>query len=263
MKIKRDLFIFTLFSKYAVKSVLLHPSGAVLFTLGKIIRFVVLFLFVFFLVSRTSTLKGYSVNQAIIFYLTFNIIDTASQLLFREVYRFRQLVVSGDLDGVLVKPYHPFLRVLVWGIDPLDAVMIIFYTLLTLIFIGKSANSITFFSFLSYILLTVNALVIATAFHITVLAFGILTSNIDHGVMIYRDLTSIGRFPIEIYQEPFRWIVTFVIPVGIMMSFPTQSLFGILSPLLIGVSVIIAVIALLGSLYLWNTALKKYQSWGG
>lgn len=226
---KRNITIFRLFSKYALKSALLHPVGALLFTFGKLIRFVLFFFFVFFLVSKTSTLKGYSVDQAIVFYLTFNVIDTTAQLFFREVYRFRQLVVSGDLDGILVKPYHPFLRVLFGGIDPMDAIMLILYVFLTAIYVAKISATVTPVAIVMYFLLIINAFVVATAFHITVLAFGILTTNVDHGVMIYRDLTSVGRFPIEIYQEPFRWIITFLIPVGIMMSFPTQSLFGTLN----------------------------------
>ena len=257
---RRNLTIFLLFSKFAVKSVLQYPIGAVLFTFGKIVRFVLFFVFVFFLVSKTSTLKGYTVDQAIIFYLTFNVIDTASQLLFREVYRFRSLVVSGDLDGVLVKPYHPFLRVLVGGVDPMDALMLVFYVGITVLYIAKVWSTVALTSFVFYVVLAVNAMVIATAFHIVVLAFGIITTNVDHGVMIYRDLTSIGRFPLEIYQEPFRWVVTFIIPVGIMMSFPTQSLFGTLSPFLAVIALLIAGASLLLSVRLWDYALQKYPS---
>lgn len=260
---KRNIRIFGLFSQYALKSILLYPVGTILFTLGKIIRFLLFFFFVYFLVSKTSSLKGYTADQAIIFYLTFNVIDTASQLLFREVYRFRQLVVSGDLDGILLKPYHPFLRVLVGGIDPLDAGVLILYIILTFGYVAKIAPTLTPFAILMYFLLIVNAMVIGTAFHILVLSFGILTSNIDHGVMIYRDLTSVGRFPLEIYQEPFRWLITFVIPVGIMMSFPTQSLFSKLELPMIIVAFALAGFFMYLSLKLWNSALKKYQSWGG
>lgn len=263
MNIKRNLRIFILFSQYALKSILLYPVGTILFTLGKIIRFLLFFFFVYFLVSKTSSLKGYTTDQAIIFYLTFNVIDTAAQLLFREVYRFRQLVVSGDLDGILLKPYHPFLRVLVGGIDPLDAGVLILYVILTLAFIIKLSATLSLVAIVMYFLLIVNAMVIGTAFHILVLAFGILTSNIDHGVMIYRDLTSVGRFPLEIYQEPFRWLITFVIPVGIMMSFPTQSLFGKLGINLTIVAFVLAGTFMYVSLRLWGSALKKYQSWGG
>jgi len=220
------------------------------------------FVFIFFLVTKTSTLKGYSANQAIIFYLSFNLVDTMSQLLFREVYRFRGLVVSGELDGILIKPYHPFLRILIGGIDFLDAVMMGPYILLTAYFISQTAG-ITPSSLAIYILLLFNALAITAGFHIAVLALGIITTNVDHSVMIYRDVTAVGRFPIEIYREPLRWLLTFVLPVGIMMSFPSQGLFGILSLQGLIASFVVSIIFITLSLRLWRHALRKYQSWGG
>ncbi|MCA9371913.1 ABC-2 family transporter protein [Candidatus Woesebacteria bacterium] len=127
----KSLKIFWLFSKYSLKTTFTHKTGVILFTVGKLLRFGMFFAFVFFLLSNTKFLGSYSLEQTIVFYLTYNIIDSIAQLMFREVYRFRQLVVSGELDTVLVKPYHPFLRILVGGIDFLDAGMIfLFFSIL-------------------------------------------------------------------------------------------------------------------------------------
>lgn len=258
----RNIKIFLLFSRSAIKSSLQAKTGVIFFTVGKILRFVLMFWFVFFLVSKTKTLKGYTVNQAIIFYLTFSIIDTLTQFLFREVYRFRSLIVSGDFDTILVKPYHPFLRVLIGGVDIFDAVALIPYTTVAFLFITKEI-SLTPSLLFAYIVLIINGVLIATAFHIAVLALGILTTQVDHAVMIYRDLTSVARFPLEIYREPVRFIFTFIIPIGIMMSYPSKALFGLLSPAAIIIALIFCAVSLFLSLTLWSRALKKYQSWGG
>lgn len=261
-KIVRSLKIFFLFSKFSLKRVLQARLGIVFFMVGKILRFLMFFFLVYFLISKTKTLKGYNVNQAIFFYLTFNLVDTTSQLLFREVYRFRPLVVSGELDTVLVKPIHPFLRILVGGVDFLDFLMLLFYLLLTLFFAAR-IGSYSLFNLLFYCALIINALIIAAAFHIFVLALGVITTEVDHTIMIYRDLTSLGRFPMEIYQPAIRVIFTFIIPVGIMVSFPSKALFGLLSPSLIFFSFFFAVFLLLVSFKFWNLAIKRYQSWGG
>lgn len=236
--------------------------GLALFTIGKIIRFLMFFFFIFFLVAHTNTIKGYTSFQAIIFFMTFNIVDSIAQTFFREVYRFRQLVVSGELNTILVKPYPVLLRVLTGGLDPMDLIVSIGYIVLTVYLIRMTPHQGAF-SVISYWVLVINALVIATAFHVAVLGFGIITTNVDHGIMIYRDVTSAGRFPLEIYREPFRSMLTFVIPVGVMMSFPSQALFGTLG-LTAGV---VGVLIALGSLWLafifWNSSLRRYQSWGG
>lgn len=259
---KRFFRIFFLFSRNSLKTTLMHRTGIILFTLGKTLRFAMFFAFVFFLVHKTQTLAGYAPSQIIIFFLTFTIIDTVSQLFFREVYRFRPLVLSGELDTILVKPYHPFMRILIGGIDVMDAVMIIPYTGLLVVALFQVGN-ITPISGVFYFLLIVNALVLATGFHMLVLALGVLTTEIDHAIMIYRDVTRLGGMPIDIYREPIRFTFTFILPVGIMMSFPVKALFNLLSPSFIFVSFLFGISTLFAGLCGWEYAIKKYQSWGG
>lgn len=260
--LKRNLKIFLLFSKFSWKIIFQMRLGILFFMLGKIFRFVFFFFLMYLVFTKAKFIAGYSLNQAIIFYLTFNIIDTASQILFREVYRFRPLVTSGNLDLVLLKPFHPFLRILVGGIDFLDILMLIPYVFFTF-YLAFQIAGVTFASTGLYLLLLTNTLLIATAFHIAVLALGILTTEVDHTILIYRDLTTLGRFPLEIYREPIRGLFTFIVPIGIMMSFPPYALFHVLSWQLMTYAFLVSFILLFASLRLWNIALKKYQSWGG
>ncbi len=259
---KRNFKIFWLLALYSLKVTLRHPIGLLMFTAGKLIRFTMFFLFVYYLLSNTKLLAGYTLNQTIIFYLTYNIIDSLSQLLFREVYRFRPLVVSGELDSILVKPYHPFLRILVGGIDIIDAAITFIYVAISVYFILQLPN-FTVMHLILYGALIINALLIATGFHIAVLALGILTTEVDHTIMIYRDMMRMGTFPVDIYQQPIRFLVTFVVPIGIMMSVPVKSLFDILSPWWYVVSFGFAITTIIISLVMWDRAIKKYQSWGG
>ncbi len=260
--LKRNLKIFFLFSKFSLKTTTQGRLGPILFVIGKLLRFIMLFSLIFIIFSKTRLIKGYTLNQVILFYLTFNLIDTITQIFFREVYRFRPLVLSGNLDLVLTKPYHPFLRVLVGGVDYLDVLILIPYTLLTSFFIYQSNNR-TIEQLAVYLLLVFNAIIIATAFHIIVLALGILTTEVDHAIMIYRDITALGRFPMNIYSEPIRSIFTFIIPVGIMITFPVHALLNLLSSTFYLLAFLVSLTLFVFSLKLWNYALKKYQSWGG
>ena len=258
---RRNFTIFLLFARNSMRVTTQGRIGVIIFTLGKIIRFVFMFLLLFFIFSKTRVLKGYTFQEAALFYMVFNLVDTLSQILFREVYRFRSLVVSGSLDTILLKPYHPFLRILLGGVDILDIILLIPYTILAIFFALK--GTIIFVNFMGFLILFLNAIWIATSFHILVLAFGVLTTEVDHTILIYRDMTSLGRFPMAIYKEPINSIFTFIIPVGIMTSFPPQALLGTLSPGGYIVSFVISSILFYCALSLWNYALKRYQSWGG
>ena len=232
--------------------------GAFLFTFAKLMRFGFFMLIVVLIVTQTQSLAGYSLNQSLVFFLTYNVIDTLTQLLFRDVYRFREHIISGYFDYILIKPINPLFKILFGGADPLDLIVLVPYIGLLILFITQL--SVTVVTFVSFMLLLINAFLISAAFHIVVLALGILTTEIDHAIMIYRDITSMARFPVDIYSEPLRGFITFIIPVGVMMTFPPKALFGLLAPQFMLVSGVIGIGFFVVSLKLWRYALTQYTS---
>lgn len=232
--------------------------GAILFILAKAMRFIFFMLILILVVTRTQTLAGYTLAQSIIFFLTFNVIDTVAQLLFRDVYRFRAKIVSGDFDLILVKPMSALFRVLLGGADALDLVMLVPYVLLLVFFVAQI--EIQPLALLYGLLLMFNAFFLAAAFHVFVLALGVVTTEIDHAIFIYRDLSSMVRFPVDIYREPLRGFITFIIPVGMMMTFPPKALFGLLDLRLVLISFGIGLGLFIVSLRSWKYALSQYTS---
>lgn len=230
-----------------------------IFLIGKILRFVVFSFFIVLLLQKTKILAGYSLDQTILFYLSFNLVDMTAQLIFREVYRFRAQVISGNFDFYLIKPVNSLFRSLFGGPDILD-----FMTLIPLIFaiayfISK-IGGINILSIILYLFLIFCAFLISLSFHILVLSLAILTSEIDHAIMVYRDIVGMGRMPIDIYKEPLRGLLTFVIPVGIMMSFPAKAILGILSVNYLIYALFFAIFFLFISLKIWNFSVSKYSS---
>lgn len=230
-----------------------------IFFVSKLLRYGLFLVFLFLLMNGVKNLGGYTREQIIIFYLVFNIIDTLGQLLFREVYYFRPLVISGNFDMVLTKPFNPLIRVLLGGPDLIDTGI---FVILVGALVYTLSNFVRLDSFLIFyfVLMIINSLLITAAFHISVLAIGILTLSVDHLIMIYRDLSSLMRIPVDIFTNPLRTLLTFIIPIGIMFTFPAKVLFGLLSWQLILISFLFGVVSLFLSLKFWNYSLRQYQS---
>lgn len=232
--------------------------GAVTLLIGKLIRFGIFLLFILYLLKGVNTLAGYNINQIAFFFLTFNLIDIASQFLFREVYRFRPLIISGAFDLVMVKPISALFRSLMGGADLLD--LITLPPLLVGIFLVARTLNPTTIEVFYYLILLANGLVIAAAFHIAVLSLAVITLEIDHTIMIYRDTSNLGRFPIDIYKEPLKSVLTFFIPIGIMISLPAKALIGLVSIKGVLGAILLGLVLLSLSLKFWNFALKRYTS---
>jgi ABC-2 type transport system permease protein len=186
------------------------------------------------------------------------LIDVLSQFFFREVYRFRPKIVTGDFDLTLAKPANSLFVSLLGGADIIDFLTIP-PLLLAIWYVGSLLHP-SFSSVMYFAILLINGLIIAAAFHIAVLALAIISLEIDHTIMIYRDITSFGRFPIDIYKQPIQGILTYLIPVGVMITFPAKALIGLVSPLGIITSLFVGVAAIFVSLRFWNYALTKYTS---
>lgn len=242
----------------SIQAVLTTKLTITIFVFGKLLRFGLYLSFVYFLLSGVNNVAGYDRYQTMLFLLTFTLLGTIGQMLFREVYRFRGRVTSGDFDFDLLKPVHPLLRNLAGGFDFLD--------LLTIpIFVWALSTVITHLDFtlpqlILYIGLSINGLIIMMAIHIVVAAFGIITTEVDHAVMVYRDLETMGRFPVDIYKEPLRQILTFVMPIGIMFTVPAKALLGLTSWPIVIISLSVGIVSVYASFRFWDFAIKKYTS---
>lgn len=255
---KKYLKVWWLMSRNSFLAILYAKIAVLIFLSGKILKFSFFVLFLYFLVSGSESLAGYNVNQAIFFFLTFNLLDVLGQFLFREVYRFRQLIVSGDFDLILVKPISALFRSLLGGADIIDLITVP-PLIMAVIYVGHLLDpSILHIAY--YILLVINGLIIAAAFHIAVLAFGIVSTEVDHAVFIYRDLMNLGRLPVGIYREPIKSIITYLVPVGIMITVPARGLMGLVSTGGVIFSLGLGLVSIFVATKLWNRALKLYTS---
>lgn len=254
----RYVKIWLMMTGNSIQAILASRLGVLVFTFGKLFRFALFIFFIFFLFSGINNVLGFSRYQTLFFFVTFSTVGAIGQMLFRETYRFKARLVSGDFDFDLLKPIHPLLRNMSGGFDVLDLITLPVYLIVLMNIIGHlnfDAGRLAL-----YLLLCFNGLLIMAAIHVIVIAFGILSSEVDHAVMIYRDFEAMGRFPVDIYKEPLRQILTFILPVGIMFTLPAKAFLGLLSWQWIITSLLVGLVTIFLALFFWRFAIKEYSS---
>lgn len=257
-KLRKYLKIWWMMCVNSFSIVLGQKYALMMFLIGKIFRFTFYFLFIFYLLKGAGNLAGYSINQVILFFLVFNFIDVVTQFLFRQVYSFRPMIIKGDFDLVLVKPINALFRVLMGGADLIDLITVPPLIILMIIYIVRLHPSLP--GVIIFLALLINSFIIATAFYIAILALAIITLEIDHAVMIYRDISNLGKFPIDIYKAPLKHVLTYIIPVGIMMTFPGKALMGLVSVRGVLLSFFVGGLTIYLAIMFWKYALTKYTS---
>lgn len=258
--IKKLFLLWLKISGMAIQTQLTSTWAAVIFFFGKVIRFFFFLIFIFSVLKKTGSLAGYSSNQIILFFLIFNLIDIITQVLFRGVYQFRRLVVSGDFDLLLLQPIPSFFRPIFGWSDIFDFMTLIPLWIYFFTFIFRFHLFAGTLELAGFFLLLINSIFLSFAFHLFVCSVGVLTTEIDHLVMVYRDLTNMARFPTDIYQKGIQFILTFTIPVVVLMTIPAKVLMGLLNWQEILVSIVICGVFLFLSFKFWRYALKNYSS---
>ncbi len=227
-----------------------------MFMIGKLIRFGFFLMLLILIGEKVSLVTGYSLDQMVIFFLFFNLFDIFGQTFFRGIYWFRDQIISGEFDFRLVKPMSPLFQALTRQTDVLDVPLFI----IIIIVLIKPALTLSPLSLLFFIILSLSGFIIITAIHIFVAGLGVVTTEVDHTIMIYRDLSSMARVPTDIYTPFIRNLITFIIPIGIAYTLPAKAFLNLLSPWLFIASIAAAAVTLTASLKFWHYALTQYSS---
>lgn len=234
--------------------------ASLLFLVGKSSRFVFFMIFLVGIVNKTNGLADYSKDQVILFFLVFNLVDIITQFFFRGTYFFRQKVVSGEFDFYLLNPMHPLFRALANFTDPLDLITFFPLVLYFIWFLAHSSITMTLQSVILFFVMFILSFLVAFAFHVVVLAIGVITTEVDHTIMIYRDLTQMARIPIDLYAQPARIFLTYLIPIALMLTVPAKALMGLMTPLSVLSSLFFVLCFLFLSLRFWKYSLSQYSS---
>lgn len=253
---KKYWLVWLKVSTLSIQESFSHSIAATLFLLGKWFRLLAFLFFINLISRQTPSLAGYTSHQLIIIFLTFNFFDLLGQIFFRGIYWFREQIITGEFDFRLIKPMNPLFLALTRQTDILDLPMLIF-VFCALIHLSWP---ISLGLCLQFCLLTLTSSLILTAIHIAIAALGILTTEVDHTIMIFRDLAAMAKFPIQVYSPPLTFFLTYIIPITIAYQYPAYALLNLITYPRLAIGATFAIIILIISLWSWQFALSRYAS---
>lgn len=235
-------------------------GAALLFIFGKVFRLATAVLLVYVVVGKAELISGYSLNQAILLLMIFNLIQTISQLFLRGVYMFRQKVIDGSFDFYLLNPLSELFYSLFSFTDPLDLIVTTPYIFLTAWAWVHAGYTITLTSILLLLIIIVLSSLMVVAWHIVILAVGVKYLEVDNTIMLYRDLERMGAFPVGMYGRFGENLLTYVFPFALMATIPARLIFGLFNPWYLLIFAALAFAQLRLSLWIWRRALLSYSS---
>jgi ABC-2 type transport system permease protein len=205
--------------------------------------------------------EGWTYDRALVvvgwFTLLKGILDGAiNPSLVTVVERIRQ----GTLDFTLLKPADAQFLVStakfeVWHVVDVGAALCVFAFAFTRMGYVPRPTDVLF----SLVLLAA-ATVVLYAIWIMVIAAAFWVVRLDNLTYLFNSIFDFARWPVSIFKGVWAIVFTFVIPLGVMTTYPAEALLGSLSPrtaaLSIGGALTLAVIARV----VWTRAIQHYRS---
>lgn len=232
----------------------------VTFILAKILRMGFFFFFVISVFSPNSRVVGYSSQEAFLFFAFMNLIDMLLQLFYRGLTDHPRIVKNGDLDFILTKPVNPLFYCTFRIFDVLDLITLP----VTFAIIGYGlwqwGGNIQFINTFLTTIFVVLGFIIALTLNIIIASLSFWTTEVTNAHWIYRDFVYVARFPPEVFPKLLQLIFTYLIPIFVIVSFPTKALLHRLSLFEIIWAFLITTITVISALAIWNKGIKHYTS---
>lgn len=207
---------------------------------------------------------SWTITELYILLATYTIIDSFTWgLFFLNMKDYTSAVQSGALSTHLVKPISTQYLLLVQNnsFDQLPRGIIgigmLFWA------VSQLGRPITWQEIILYLIL-----LLATFFFLYFLWFFLATfafwvERLENINDIVPSLRRIWELPREVYRGGLSVILTFLLPLSLMVSVPTETLIGKATPLLVMYYLIFTVIFCLGVSWFFRVSVKRFTSIGG
>lgn len=211
--------------KMQLKGSLQYRASTFLMMIVQVFSSVATLIGIYMLFLRFDTIAGYTFNEVLLTYGVILLVFSLCEFLFRGFDQFEKLIITGELDKLLIKPRSIFLQVLGYKIEfgKLGRV-----TLSTLVLIYAAVNlSVEWnaLKFLTLVSMIISGVVIYLGVFLLSSSFCIFTVQ---GTEVVNIITNGGRetasYPLDIYNKFFTKIFTFLIPFACFNYLPLQYL---------------------------------------
>ncbi len=213
-----------------------------------------------FFVHR-PTIGGWTLPEALIVLGLFNVFSGIIDAVLRpNMDQIVEHIRKGTMDFILTKPVNSqflaSLRVfVVWNLaDVVLGLGVIVYALGRLDFRPSSAQVAVFAALL------VAGVVIVYAFWMLLVTLAFWFVRVSNITELFSTFFTAGRFPVTVYPDWVRWLLTFIVPVALLTTFPAASLLGRLTATYALLSLGMAAGLLVASAAFWNYAVRHYAS---
>ena len=211
--------------------------------------------------TNVRDVAGWDLDRMFILTGTFVLVIYTRNFLFeRSMFRLSEMVNKGELDFVLIKPISSQFLVSMRYVDFNELPGIVVAIVSILVGVQRVGLRPSPLDVALYLLLVVCAVLAIYAVWFMTVTLTIWAERINNVGHLVPAITSLARVPSDVFRGPLRLLVTFVIPIALISTLPSEALLGVLEPWIAPYQVGLTCLLLWASHRFWNYSLRRYSS---
>lgn len=258
----RLLRLEKIFIKQYLKQIMEYKVDFIVGILGVFLTQGLNILFLGVIFSKIPVLHGWSLKQ-IAFIYGFSLIPKGiDHLFFDNLWAVGQrLVWNGEFDKYMTRPVRPLFHILVetFQVDAFGELIVGFLLMMTTL----SSVHWTIIKIFLLILVIPFTTLIYTSMKIATSSMAFWSKQAGSIIYIFYMLNDFAKYPVSIYNNGVRFIISFIIPFAFTAFYPASFfLSGENIYFNIGGTIIISLCLFMISLFIWNKGIAIYESAG-
>jgi len=256
---KRYLHLYKTFFSFSLMKNMAYPVDFVTWSVIDLLWAVVNIGFFKVLLLNIPSISGWTFNELTVPLGLYSLLNAFIWgAFYGNMQGLARGVNRGDLDFVLIKPISAQFIVSVkeTGIGLFPSVLTGIFLLCYGFYINKLPWTAALF--IPFILVSSVAIFYSLYFISTVFIFW--TNRLSNIAELLPQAADVAKYPTEIFPIVVRFVLTFIIPIGLLAIVPAKIMLSIFSPTYLAVPLLVAGVLVFLSHRFWLFAVKRYSS---
>jgi ABC-2 type transport system permease protein len=211
--------------------------------------------------SGRDSVAGWSLPEALLVAAWFTVLrGVLAGAINPSLLEIGERIRTGTLDFVLVKPADGQFLVSTSRFQPWKVVDVIAGVIMAVVAFDQLGRAPALHHVALSLLLLVCAVLVLYSLWILVISAAFWVVRLDNLAFLLDSIFDAARWPLDVFRGAWRIIFTFVIPLGLMTTYPARAILGTLAPSTAVLAVIGSVVFAALARAVWTQALRRYTS---
>lgn len=255
-----------LYFKYVgmlLKCQMQYKASFIMTAIGQFLVSFTAFLGVYFMFNRFNSVNGFEFSEILICFSITLMAFSLTECFVRGFDVFPNLIKSGNLDRILVRPRNEIFQVLTSNIDFSRIGRLLQSILMLAIAVPISRIIWTFDKVITVILMIVGGIAVFSSLFVLYAGISFFTIEGLEFMNIFTDGSrEFGKYPLSIYGDRVLKFLTYVIPIALFQYYPFLYLIGRSDNIGLIFLPLLGFVFMIPCYCLFKFGLSKYKSTG-